>query len=190
MDKTSIIAGVLVLLIIIVAAGYFLLVRGKSAPQYSTVTTVAPQYSTTMGQGYSTIPPTNSTISSNTMTGNTPASNTVAPASYAVNLESSGSVGSYLANESEFALYTFKADVAYSNVSACTGSCIANWPPFYVTNLTVAPGLNVSAFGTITRTGGAKQLTYTGWPLYLFVGDGQADQVNGNGVSDFVVAKP
>ena len=146
-----------------------------------------------MGQAYSTIPPTgspNATGPSNSITSNTPSSNTVAPATYAVNLESSGSVGSYLANESGFTLYTFKADVAYSNVSACTGSCLANWPAFYATNLTVAPGLNVSAFGTITRTGGAKQLTYMGWPLYLFAGDGQSGQVNGNGVSDFVVAKP
>lgn len=197
MDKTTIITAVLVLLIVAVA-GWYLLARGKIAAPAQFVTTVAPTQaaSTTvappmgepiMNNTSNTMAPSN-TMTGNTMSSNTMSANVMAIASYQIELETNATYGTYLANATGFTIYTFKADVPYSNVSACTGSCATNWPPFYTANLTLAPGLNATSFNTITRVGGAKQLTYNGWPLYLFVGDGQPGQVNGNEVQDFVVA--
>ena len=41
-------------------------------------------------------------------------------------------------------------------------------------------GQGVSDLGTITRSNGQKQVTYQGIPLYLYIGDHSAGQVNGN----------
>ena len=95
-----------------------------------------------------------------------------------------------LTNASGFTLYTFSDDAANSGSSSCNGGCASAWPPFYVANLTLAPGLNASNFAIINRTGGGKsmQITYRGYPLYFFDGDHAAGQVTGNGVSNFKVA--
>ena len=176
MNKTAIIGAVIVLLIVIVAAAYFIGSKGTTPYLYSSTTAATTISTTTVGGAYSTMPTT--TIPVN-------ASGTNA---YTVDIRNSSTVGTYLVNRDGFTLYTFKADIPNTNVSACTSTCAADWPPFYSANLTFAPGLNASAFGTITRVGGAKQLTYNGWPLYLFIGDNQAGEVSGNGVGDFQVA--
>ena len=61
----------------------------------------------------------------------------------------------------------------------------STWPP-----LTVASGENVQgptgatgAFGTITRQGGALQVTYDGRPLYNYSGDSAAGDTNGQGTN-------
>ncbi len=40
--------------------------------------------------------------------------------------------------------------------------------------------MNAAKLGTVTRSGGVLQVTYGGKPLYWFVGDTSAGQVNGN----------
>ncbi len=98
-------------------------------------------------------------------------------------LNSSKAGGTYLANETGYTLYLYTPDNDSGN-STCYGLCETYWPPFYAASITVPSGVNASAFGTITRTGGAKQTTYKGWPLYTYVGDSAADQVNGQGVDN------
>lgn len=173
--KRAIIGGTIIVLLLVLGAAYLLSSSGRTAaPTYST--TVAAQPAVINGTSGSTTAPT------------TLATTTVSQASPSVNLENSSALGSYLANATGFTLYTFGGDVPNSNASSCTSSCAASWPPFYAANLTLSPGLNASNFGTITRIGGMKQLTYNGWPLYLFVGDHAAGQINGNGVGDFKLA--
>jgi hypothetical protein len=46
-------------------------------------------------------------------------------------------------------------------------------------------GASASDIGTISRSDGAKQVTYAGHPLYYFVGDKAAGQTNGEGVNGF-----
>ena len=95
------------------------------------------------------------------------------------------SVGSYLADSSGNALYTYSGDS--SGVRNCTGSCLANWPAYKDTGATTGLPTNVS---TIKRTdNGQTQYTYKGMPLYSFASDTKG-QVTGNGVSGFAVAKP
>src|ERR1700733_16038582 len=76
-------------------------------------------------------------------------------------------------------VYTVKA-----SKTACSTQCLKIWPalmlPKGVTKATAGTGVSASKLGTIKRSGGALQVTYSGKPLYYFVGDTAAGQVNGN----------
>ena len=78
-----------------------------------------------------------------------------------------------------FTVYWFAPDTP--TASACYGSCAAYWPP--VTGpATARPGLS-GRVGTITRSGGARQLTYEGHPLYTYIGDIAPGQARGNNLN-------
>jgi predicted lipoprotein with Yx(FWY)xxD motif len=84
-----------------------------------------------------------------------------------------------LTSANGFTLYWFAPDTPAT--SKCYGSCAAYWPP--VTGTAAAsPGLP-GRIGTITRTGGARQLTYNGHPLYTYIGDSAPGQANGNNLN-------
>lgn len=76
-------------------------------------------------------------------------------------------------------VYTLKA-----SKTACSTQCLKIWPalmlPKGVTKATAGMGVSASKLGTVKRSGGALQVTYSGKPLYFFVGDASAGQVNGN----------
>jgi predicted lipoprotein with Yx(FWY)xxD motif len=87
--------------------------------------------------------------------------------------------GSILALSNGDAVYRLTADPA--DKSVCSGACATAWPPVLLAAGQKSPtGQGVSGLGTITRTGGQKQVTYKGIPLYRYVGDHSAGQVNGN----------
>ena len=46
------------------------------------------------------------------------------------------------------------------------------------------PGVKASLLGTTVRTGGIEQITYNGWPLYLWHDDSQPGQATGQGLND------
>jgi predicted lipoprotein with Yx(FWY)xxD motif len=97
---------------------------------------------------------------------------------------SKSSLGSILVNSMGRTLYLFKADTG--STSACSGACPAAWPPLLATgNPTAGTGLTGSKLGTITRSDGSQQITYSGHPLYTFVQDTKAGQTNGQGVTAF-----
>jgi len=79
-------------------------------------------------------------------------------------------------------LYVFAADP--QNKSTCYTTYANFWPPRLVTSST--PPTKVAGvpgtFGVITRTDGTKQLTYEGAPLYTFLNDKKAGDMNGQGV--------
>src|SRR5664279_1769549 len=86
-----------------------------------------------------------------------------------ITLASSATLGSYLTDNQNHALYFFSNDA--NGQDSCTGGCAALWPPFNIPSLTAAnlgAGLNQSDFGTVTAPGGGNQLTYKGWPLYTY----------------------
>ena len=84
-----------------------------------------------------------------------------------------------LTNAKGFTLYSFAPDTPAS--SKCYGSCAAYWPP--VTGTTAAGHGLPGQVATITRTGGARQLTYNGHPLYTYVGDTAPGQAHGNNLN-------
>jgi predicted lipoprotein with Yx(FWY)xxD motif len=81
-----------------------------------------------------------------------------------------------LTNARGFTLYSFAPDTPAS--SKCYGSCAAYWPP--VIGTTAAGHGLPGQVATITRTGGSRQLTYDGHPLYTYVGDTAPGQARGN----------
>jgi predicted lipoprotein with Yx(FWY)xxD motif len=97
---------------------------------------------------------------------------------------SSGSAGTFLTNGSGRAVYLWVKDPA--GKSECTGACAGAWPPVTaVGTLTAAGGAKQADLGTITRSDGTKQVTYDGHPLYYFAGDSGAGQTNGQGSDGF-----
>ena len=84
-----------------------------------------------------------------------------------------------LTNAKGFTLYSFAPDTP--TASKCYGSCAAYWPP--VTGTAPASTGLPGTVGTITRTGGARQLTYNGHPLYTYIGDSAPGQANGNNLN-------
>jgi predicted lipoprotein with Yx(FWY)xxD motif len=103
-----------------------------------------------------------------------------APASASAGLKTTVIGGTTVLTDARgFTLYSFAPDTPAS--SKCYGNCAAYWPP--VTGTAAAsPGLP-GTIGTITRTGGARQLTYNGHPLYTYIGDSAPGQANGNNLN-------
>ena len=86
--------------------------------------------------------------------------------------------GPILVNEAGDALYLFTSDTRNGEASACTDeACIAEWPPLTTDGTpTAGPGAIQNLLGTITRQDGSQQVTYNGWPLYLFSGGSTGGQ--------------
>jgi predicted lipoprotein with Yx(FWY)xxD motif len=76
-------------------------------------------------------------------------------------------------------LYWFAPDT--STKSVCYGSCAAYWPPVTGTP-SAGPGVT-GQLGTINRTGGTKQATYDGHPLYTYIGDSAPGTASGNNLN-------
>jgi predicted lipoprotein with Yx(FWY)xxD motif len=68
------------------------------------------------------------------------------------------------------ALYIFTRDTQNGDSSACTDEeCMAEWPPLTTEGEpTAGAGAIQNLLGTITREDGTQQVTYNGWPLYLY----------------------
>jgi predicted lipoprotein with Yx(FWY)xxD motif len=95
-----------------------------------------------------------------------------------------GSLGKFLTDSKGRTLYEFEKDS--SRRSACSGACASNWPPLLTSGKpSVGTGLKASKAGFITRSGGKRQATYGGHPLYRFTGDSKAGQTNGQDVMAF-----
>ncbi len=105
-----------------------------------------------------------------------------AAGAFSVNVNYNSAVGNYLTTNNGYALYTNTQESAYGGTSSCYGACAQIWHAYYNSTLNLPSGLNSSSFGSINRTGGGKQLTYLGRPLYTYAGDTGQAQVSGNGI--------
>lgn len=74
-------------------------------------------------------------------------------------------------------VYVF--DVDTTSESQCYNACENAWPPVLAPAAGVALGANM---GTTVRKDGAIQLTREGRPLYYYIGDGAAGDINGDGL--------
>jgi predicted lipoprotein with Yx(FWY)xxD motif len=67
----------------------------------------------------------------------------------------------------------------------CKGACLKYWPPVLVGSgvktIAVGPGVK-GTIGFVARSATTKQVTFDGYPVYLFVGDKGAHQTHGEGV--------
>ena len=96
----------------------------------------------------------------------------------------SGIPGMALVDEEGKALYLWEADK--DGKSTCTGPCAAAWPPVTTSGPPQAgSGIDKSLLGTVKRDDGTEQVTYSGHPLYYFVGDTAAGMAKGQGSKAF-----
>jgi predicted lipoprotein with Yx(FWY)xxD motif len=101
-----------------------------------------------------------------------------------IGVANGGDLGDILVNSQGRTLYLFLKDSGTK--SECTGACAANWPPLRTSGKpTEGNGANASLVGTASRPDGKAQLTYNGHPLYLFSGDKEAGDTNGEGLNAF-----
>ena len=95
-------------------------------------------------------------------------------------------LGTVLVNGQGLTLYMFVPDHRRGR-STCYRACASSWPPLRLptgVTIPVAAGqARVSYLGTTTRKDGGLQVTYNGWPLYLWVGDGVPGQATGQGIN-------
>ncbi len=179
MNQTNMIVAVIIIVIAALLVGLYAGSHLASSTQQQ-YTTAASSQQTTVQSSLTTSQTntTNSTHKANTST------------SYTVKLATSARVGMYLVNATGYTLYLNSQDTPTS--SSCYGQCAYYWHAFYTPNIVVPSGLNPSKFGTMTRTGGALQTTYYGYPLYTYSVDNASGQMTGQGVAGtwFVVTYP
>jgi predicted lipoprotein with Yx(FWY)xxD motif len=93
-------------------------------------------------------------------------------------------LGNILVNSAGRTVYLFGKDTGTQ--STCTGACAQNWPPLLAKGTpTAGSGATSSMLGTTTRSDGGRQVTYNGHPLYLFAGDKNPGDTNGQGLTAF-----
>ena len=91
------------------------------------------------------------------------------------------SLGQTLVDADGRTLYAFTKDKG--GESTCYGDCEATWPALTVQGDPAAgDGVEASLLATTDRNDGSAQVTYKGMPLYLFSGDQQPGDTNGQGV--------
>jgi predicted lipoprotein with Yx(FWY)xxD motif len=96
--------------------------------------------------------------------------------------------GPILVDGSGMSLYLFMADTQGSGTSTCgdDDGCATEWPPLLSEGAPVASeGVDATLLGTITRDDATTQVTYNGWPLYLFDADAAPGDTNGQGLDEF-----
>jgi len=100
-----------------------------------------------------------------------------------------GALGTVLTDGDGRTLYLFTRDAP--GVSRCDPGCLAVWPPLLTDGGPTAAGAaDPDLLGTLVRDDGSVQVTYAGWPLYVFVADASPGDTAGQGVDDawFVVS--
>jgi len=101
-----------------------------------------------------------------------------------VGVANEGNLGKILVDSQGRTLYLFQKDMGMK--SACYGACANLWPPLPPSGKpTVGVGANASMVGVTARSDGTQQVTYNGHPLYLYQGDKNPGDTNGQGVTAF-----
>lgn len=104
------------------------------------------------------------------------------PASAAELKTASTSAGRVVVDAKGMSVYLFTKDTKDSGTSACTGSCIAAWPPVLARSEAPAVDGITGKVGTIATPDGKKQLTINGMPVYYYAKDRAPGDVTGQGV--------
>ncbi len=106
---------------------------------------------------------------------------------YEVDTADVDGLGTVLVDGKGFTLYLFIPD-DHSMHSTCSGICAYEWPPLVLPRGASSPlaghGIDASLLGTTTRGDGSVQITYKGWPLYLWPIDTRPGQATGQGLNN------
>jgi predicted lipoprotein with Yx(FWY)xxD motif len=96
----------------------------------------------------------------------------------------SATFGKVLVSSTGRTLYRYTIDGKGVNRCSSVPVCNKYWPALLVkagAKPSAGPGVSAAMLGTITAAHGMRQVTYGGFPLYLFAGDAKAGQVKGQG---------
>ena len=89
-------------------------------------------------------------------------------------------VGTVLTNAQGMTLYYLTSD--NHSTPTCTGSCAQKWPPVIISGSVPAAGSGVTGtLATVANPAGGNQLTYMGWPVYVYSLDSAPGQATGQG---------
>jgi predicted lipoprotein with Yx(FWY)xxD motif len=79
------------------------------------------------------------------------------------------SAGKILVNSSGFTLYRFTRDTRGKDACVMVSECPQTWPALTTSARPLAgPGVKASLLSTIKLPNGRKQVTYAGYPLYMY----------------------
>jgi predicted lipoprotein with Yx(FWY)xxD motif len=88
--------------------------------------------------------------------------------------------GPILVNAEGHTLYFLLTD--RQSEATCLGECENIWPPFQQEDRgSLDEELNEGLVGLLIRADGVEQVTYNGWPLYLYRDDAAPGDMNGHG---------
>ena len=135
----------------------------------------------TSGTGTATPPATTTTAAATTPgTASAPAST---PAVSAPDLKvAESTAGTIVVDGKGMSVYYYTKDIKDSGTSACTGGCLAAWPPVLAAADSPTVDGVTGTVGTIDTPDGKKQLTINGMPLYYYAKDLAPGDILGQGV--------
>jgi predicted lipoprotein with Yx(FWY)xxD motif len=114
-----------------------------------------------------------------------PASKTKGSHTVELDVTDNPQIGDYLTDGAGRTLYVFDDDSSNPPRSACNGSCAIAWPPLLIKSPgKIYPnGVNPEIIGYVERADHTCQVTVNGHPVYFFVADAKAGDINGQGVN-------
>jgi len=96
-------------------------------------------------------------------------------------------LGTVLVDGQGLTVYMYATDVR-GQPSRCYDICAVQWPPVVlkpgVTRPVAGPGIDAALLGTSPRTDGTTQVTYNGWPLYLWPPDRAPGKATGQALTN------
>jgi predicted lipoprotein with Yx(FWY)xxD motif len=106
---------------------------------------------------------------------------------YEVKAGTVSGLGPVLVDGQGITLYMFETDHR-GLPSRCYDICAVQWPPLTLSTGVAAPiagpGIETRLLGTAPRTDGTTQITYNGWPLYLWPPDRAPGKATGQALTN------
>ena len=104
-------------------------------------------------------------------------------------IETKSNLGTVIATPTKLGIYYWDVEKKAGGKVKCTGSCLKQWPPVYVTGAVPKHVAGVMATFATVKRGTKHQLTVNGLPAYTYSGD-KAGVVKCDGVDGWHAVKP
>ncbi|GID31909.1 COG4315 family predicted lipoprotein [Paractinoplanes brasiliensis] len=114
-----------------------------------------------------------------------PRSRTKGSKTVELNATENEQIGTYVTDGAGRTLYRFDNDSNKPPKSNCNGDCATAWPPLLIKSpgKIFPDGIDPKIVGYVERADGTCQVTINGWPVYFFVDDAKAGDINGQGLN-------